>query len=421
MEKDFESKLTLKNEPESTTTTKEPNNTITTNSTTTTQFFFFSSENSSSDFIEVQIKNSARSKSSNWEAEDSKVSFWLPTLDKYCSFVAQDAACRIDRTLLEKHYDSKTKTLTLPTISNIFFENFIFEILGALNFSNEFYGKLALFKFYADADKVFKIEKENSFLNYLLRNIEVLQENLKPNDTPKLKALLEQMGIFIEKNIFDVIEKKILNERKILIALAAGNNLWFKSEKSLIAGSVSYHLKLNNYSYIYINKAFVEKFFLRIGQHPRCCVGIVSSMTKKNLEKIISTVKAEDYGCSVLNMPIEYLFDQEANEAYDCEGAKGAALKAFRRCLGKISEKTKNCFDATNTLFVESEADKAEKIKDNLLPLNCFSEEILLKSEEEREKISKNADDLLDYLEKLLNECDGDVREYLVRNPFNKF
>jgi len=395
MEKEFECKLNLIAEEEN----------------EKTQLF-----TDSRDFVEIEIKNSTRS-FDGWEAQNEKVSFWLPNFEKFCCLVARDAACRLDTKILQQHYDSCNLTLTLPSISNIFYENFVLEILGALNDSNDFYGKLEAFKI-KNTDKVCRIEKENSFLNYLLRNIEVLQENLKPNDTPKLKALLEQMGIFIDKNIFDVIEKKILNERKILIALAAGNNFWFKSESSLVAGTVNYHLKLNNYSYIYINKAFVEKFFLRIGQHPRCCIGILSSMTKKNIDKIITTVKAEDYS-SILNMQIEYLFDQEANEAFECETAKGG--KGFRRSLGKISEKTKNSFDATNTIFVESEADKAENIKDNSVLLNCFSEEILGKNEEEKQKIDKNVDDLLDYLDKLLNECDGDVREYLVKHPFKKF
>jgi len=371
--------------------------------------------NGSQDFIEIELLNSTRADDS-WEGKQVKVYFWLPKPDKFCSFVARDAACRIDNSKFSKHYDATEKTLTLPTTSNIFFENFILEILGVINESNKIYDKPNCFNF-KNAENVFKIEKENSYLNYLLRNIEILQENLKPNDTPKLKAILEQMGIFIEKNIFDLIEKKILNERKILIPFAGGNNFWFKSESSLVAGNITYHLKLNNYSYIYINKDLVEKFFLRIGQHPRCCVGVISSMTKKNLEKIINTMKAEVYNSSI-NIEIEYLFDQEANEAYEKEDAEGG--KAFRRSLEKINEKTKNFFNSINTVFVESEIDKADKIKDNLVFLHSFSEEILQKDAEERKSIEANVDELFDYLEKLLNECDGDVREYLTRNPFKK-
>lgn len=373
------------------------------------------------DFIEVEILNSTRAAQS-WEGKNTKISFWLPNLKSFCSFVSRDAACRIDNSILSNYYSESDKTLRLPSLPNIFFENFILEIFGILNESNFSEGKLNCFNF-KNEEKVAKIEKENSYLNYLLRNIETLQENLKPNDTPKLKAFLEQMGIFIEKNIFDVIEKKILNEKKILISLAAGNNFWFKSESSLVGNNYTYNLKLNNYNYVYINKDLVEKFFLRIGQHPRCCVGILSSMTKKNLDKIISTVKAEDYN-SQINIEIEYLFDQEANEALEKANLQGANnngnYKAFKRSLVKICEKTKNSFDATNTVFVESEIDKADSIKDNLVFLNCFSEEIFKKSEEEIKSIDKHVDELLDYLEKLLSECDGDVREYLAKNPFRK-
>ena len=128
-------------------------------------------------------------------------------------------------------------------------------------------------------------------------------------------------------------------------------------------------------------------------------------------------MKAEVYNSSI-NIEIEYLFDQEANEAYEKEDAEGG--KAFRRSLEKINEKTKNFFNSINTVFVESEIDKADKIKDNLVFLHSFSEEILQKDAEERKSIEANVDELFDYLEKLLNECDGDVREYLTRNPFKK-
>ena len=66
--------------------------------------------------------------------------------------------------------------------------------------------------------------------------------------------------------------------------------------------------------------------------------------------------------------------------------------------------------------MLESEKDKGEGIKANMIPMNVFSEEFILLSEEEKKEIEKKVEKFLEYLERLLNECDCDVREYLVKN-----
>jgi len=367
------------------------------------------------DFIEIEVVNSTR-QANLWDKNSEKFTIFLPTFEKLCEFIEADPTCKIDKDLFAKHYNSKEKMFLLPVVSNIFYENFLLEVLGILNTKNSLdEKKLENLDFINEEKKIYFLEGENSFLNYILRNIETLKENLKPNDTPKLRALLDQIGIFIEKNIFDMIENKILNEKKILIIVAAGNNFWFKSDKSMIGKNITYSVKLNNYNYLYMNWELIEKFFLRISQHPRCSVGIITSMIKKNLDNAFFALDRGEYKTN-LSIKVDYLFDQEANEVIFTEDAKGG--KTFKRSLQKIEEKTKKYFNDTNVLFIESELDKSENIKDNMIYLDGFDEEFILGNKEHKEKLNRLTDNLFNYLEKLLDECDCDIREYLMKNPF---
>jgi len=386
---------------------------LTLNSNTNSKKFLFAS---SKDFVEVEIINSTKSKD-DWSNTNEKISYYLPILDKFCDLVNNDSACNLNEDLLKIFYNSSTSTLLLPENLNLYYENFILIILGVFNkenFSNEKFRNAFNVENY---DNVTNLENETSFLNYILRNIENLKTNLKPNDTHKLKKILDKMGIAIEKNIYDVIEKKILNDKKILVVITAGDNFWFKSDKTLIKNT-EYFFMLNNYVAIYMNTNFIEKFFLRIASHPRCSLGIMSSKTKKNLDKIFENMKKCEFK-SKLNIEADYLFDQEANEITPSWRVKEE--KIFRRSIAKIEEKTKNNFSVHNTVFIESEIEKSELVKSNVIHLNCFNEKYLMDTENNKQKMDDYADYVLEYLEKMLNECDCEVREYLCKNPIKLF
>ena len=75
----------------------------------------------------------------------------------------------------------------------------------------------------------------------------------------------------------------MMQKNKILVILAPSNNFWIKSEKSTI-NDTNYDIKLNNYSNIFYNKNFIQKFMTKIAKHPRCSFGLLSSMANRNLK-----------------------------------------------------------------------------------------------------------------------------------------
>ncbi len=113
------------------------------------------------------------------------------------------------------------------------------------------------------------------------------------------------------------------------------------------------------------------------------------------------------------------MFDQSV---HDNISENKSAKPNFVRNLEKIISacKTKNFeFNETNILVLESEKEKADSIKSNMIELNIYSEEFIIFSEDEKKKFDEKIDKVLDYLENLLNECDCDIREYLAKNPIS--
>lgn len=373
---------------------------------------------SENDLHEVEILNPFYG-NQDWEGNITNSRLYLPEFEKFCNFLENNnSSCKFDRNSFAKYYNKDKGSIEFPDLDNVYALNFLLKIFGALNLKNQEAENLS--KIVNDEkDTSFAVSfitKESCYYNYLLRNIETLIENLEPSSCEQLKNILEKMGLFLEKTIYEIIYKKILTEKKILITVAGGNNFWIKSDKSCIDEDHEYTLKLNNYSFLYMNWYFINEFVSKIVSHPRCKFAIISSMAKRNLEKAVETLKRGEE-ISQTNSNIEYLFDQDGHEIIDDKSAQGG--KSFKRCLKKIKEKTKNHFDDSNTIIIESEVDKADNIKFNMIEFQSFSEETILASADEKENIHKKIHKLINYLENLLNECAVDVKEYLAKNSFN--
>lgn len=335
---------------------------------------------------------------------------YLPSYDKLIKFIENDEYCKIDTNIFHKFYfGSEKKIMTIDSLSSCF-ENFLLKTIGGLNKIN--FEKEIDFGLF-ESTEYCCITTVKDYSSYIYKNIDFLVENMKMKDFEKLEPLLESIGIFLKKNIYNFIKEKIYKINQILIVLAPGNNFWFKSEKSSI-GNENYTTKLNNYNFLFMNWSFIEKFYKKIAMHSRCALGLVSSMDKKNLEKGVEGMKRGDFKLGD-KLEFKFLFDKESHDQIDVENDN---KKIFKRNLSKMTEKMKNEFDETNILFLESEIDKAENINHNLIPFNCYGEAMITADSDTKLIREKEIDHLFEYLEKLLNECDVDVKEYLSIYPF---
>ena len=196
--------------------------------------------------------------------------------------------------------------------------------------------------------------------------------------------------------------------------MTPSNNFWIKSEKITI-GSKNYDKKINNYSMIFYNWKFIHKFYDRIASHPRCSVGFLNSMVKKNLEPCIVTIPI-----SVKNFTRYVLFDQDSHDSTSGSGNKPVFSRNIEKMKAKCKSYEDSNFNETNMIIMESEMDKiGASTKNNSIPMNVFSEDYLTYTPEEIENFEKKVENIFEYVEKMLNECDCDVREYLTNVPFN--
>jgi len=266
-------------------------------------------------------------------------------------------------------------------------------------------------------------ENCSNYENYIENNIEIIFEKFKIRDLQIFVNCLRNYGIDLNVDVKDSETKEqnllynrirsfVMQNNKILVTITPSNNFWIKTEKVTI-GSTNYDKKINNFNFVFYNWKFIKKFYSRIAKHPRCQVGYLNSMIKKNLEQCIDCVKI-----MIPNFENNFLmFDQSVhNNTNENQSAKPNFVRNLEKMISAC--KTKNFeFNETNILVLESEKEKADSIKSNMIELNIYSEEFIIFNEDEKKIFEEKIDKVLDYLEKLLNECDCDIREYLVKNP----
>ena len=327
----------------------------------------------------------------------------------------------------------------IESIKDAEMTKFLLMFLGYINSKNDIYS------LYDDdsmhnPDENSYIDNSSNYLVYLNMCIDYLKQNDKflntLTDIDILLKILSDVGITIQKedknDLFTKIKKDLFlsNENnKILILLAPSNNFWIKSEKTVI-NDINYDKKLNNYSNIFYNKKFIKKFLEQVVSNPRCNFGLISSMTYKNLKACWEALGKIDNEINELYPKTIIYIDQNLHDQAQ-EDPKNKK-KSFFRNMNKIIEylkkdkKNKNndqdntgYFKETNILILESELDKmTDTTRYNTIRLNIFNEEFLQKDEKGKTAIELETDKFIQYLVKLLNNCDQDIRAYIKENPY---
>ena len=327
----------------------------------------------------------------------------------------------------------------IESIQDAEMTKFLLMFLGYINSKNDIYS------LYDDdsmhnPDENSYIDNLPNYLVYLNMCIDYLKQNNKflntLTDIDILLKILSDVGITIQKedknDLFTKIKKDLFlsNENnKILILLAPSNNFWIKSEKTVI-NDINYDKKLNNYSNIFYNKKFIKKFLEQVVSNPRCNFGLISSMTYKNLKACWEALGKIDNEINELYPKNITYIDQNLHDQSQ-EDPKNKK-KSFSRNMNKIIEylkkdkKNKNndqdntgYFKETNILILESELDKmTDTTRYNTIRLNIFNEEFLQKDEKGKTAIELETDKFIQYLVKLLNNCDQDIRAYIKENPY---
>ena len=327
----------------------------------------------------------------------------------------------------------------IESIQDAEMTKFLLMFLGYINSKNDIYSLYDDDSMHNPDEKSY-IDNSSNYLVYLNMCIDYLKQNDKflntLTDIDILLKILSDVGITIQKedknDLFTKIKKDLFlsNENnKILILLAPSNNFWIKSEKTVI-NDINYDKKLNNYSNIFYNKKFIKKFLEQVVSNPRCNFGLISSMTYKNLKACWEALGKIDNEINELYPKNITYIDQNLHDQSQ-EDPKNKK-KSFSRNMNKIIEylkkdkKNKNndqdntgYFKETNILILESELDKmTDTTRYNTIRLNIFNEEFLQKDEKGKTAIELETDKFIQYLVKLLNNCDQDIRASIKENPY---
>ena len=287
------------------------------------------------------------------------------------------------------------------------------------------------------------IDNAENYFVYLLKFLDFLKKEEKfsipINQMDSLFSSLDELGINIPRKDTNVLYRSIkdsffaMNKNKILVLVAPSHNFWIKSEKSSIKEQL-YDLKLNNYSNIFYNKKFIQKFLKKIAKHPRCCFGIISSMTYKNLKNCWDGLEKQFTNECPKNVIFIEQNDHEKIQL-DPNNKKLSFFRSMKKIIEHLSAekkkelKKKNCvtdnetesnyeyFKEKNILIVESEEDKvAEDNKNNSIFVSVFSEKYLESDEQKKMAIDLEGDKAINYIYKLLETCNDDIREYINKN-----
>lgn len=262
-------------------------------------------------------------------------------------------------------------------------------------------------------------ENSKYFTNYIEKNKQYITYSMHLKDIYELIESIKEIGFQFENEKENILIKSmresVMIQDKIFIILSASENFWIKSEKPNLNGTPN-DCKINNYTYIFYNKDFIEKFVKKVINHPRCYFGILSSMVYKNLKKICGGLDV-DYPNQFKKAII---FDQNTHTNLN-EGNKKEKPK-FKRDFDKILKSIKtfmkiDYFNESNILIFESEKDKIFDTKDNSIVINIFSERHFFFNKEEKEQFEKIENKIIDYIVNLLDECVDDIREYIKKKP----
>ena len=288
------------------------------------------------------------------------------------------------------------------------------------------------------------IDNSENYFVYILKFLDFLKKEEKfsipINQMDSLFSTLDELGINIPREDTNVLYRSIkdsffaMNKNKILVLVAPSHNFWIKSEKSSIKEQL-YDLKLNNFSNIFYHKKFIEKFLKKIAKHPRCCFGIISSMTYRNLKNCWDGLEKQFTNECPKNVIFIEQNDHEKIQL-DPKSKKLSFFRSMKKIIEHLSAEKKKelkkknyddesennfqCFNEKNILIVESEEDKiSEDNKNNFIFVSVFSEKYLESDEQKKLAIDLEGDKSINYIYKLLETCNDDIKEYINKNKIN--
>ena len=380
------------------------------------------------------------------EGDEHIKSFTLPTiesLEKLCSLALVKDILTFDKEKY-KSYFNENNILNLDKVESIKNKElvpYVLIFIGGINSSND------IFDFFVEEainnpDEASFIDNSTDYFQYLNSIIDYLKSVGKLDvsfTSDLLFNALDEIGINIHKDDKNVLYRNIndaflsMEKNKILVILAPSNNFWVKSEKNTI-NEQNYDIKLNNHSNIFYNKKFIKKFFEKVTNHPRCSFGLLCSMNYKNLKNCWDGLEKQ-FSKECPKKVI--LFDQKDHEEIMLDQNK--KKPTFLRKMSKIIEHLKKekqmedkkkgryeneeeagdnvlYFSEKNILILESEMEKMDDTKPNSIFVNLFSEQYLGFDEKGKEAIDLEGDKVINYINKLFENCHDDIRIYINKN-----
>ena len=389
--------------------------------------------------------------------ESKSIEIFLPTpesLEKLCDSKLIKEVVNFDLTKFVSFFaenPEKEKIILnldkIKSLSNKDLLPFILVFIGGINSINTIYDIFEGIETELQPKENIYIDHSENYLNYILSILDFFKGKEKfsiPFSQMKsLFTILDEIGINIHRDDKNILYRSIkdsfflMERNKILIIVAPSNNFWIKSEKST-RGDQNYDIRLNNYSYIFYNKKFIQKFLSKIAKHPRCCFGLISSMTYKNLKNCWEAL--EKQFSNICPKKIIFIDQKDHDQVMQDPNKK---KMSFFRNMQKIIEHLKRekekelkiayknylkgednneykgddnigYFDNENIIILESEEDKiGEDTKWNFLKMNVFNEQYLEFNEKQKLAIDLQGDKVIDYVFDLLENCTDDIREYL--------
>ena len=322
-------------------------------------------------------------------------------LQKFSSFLGMNNI--IDFTSLSLSSDeSQLKTLC-GFLGSINSHNNLFSIINTI--SSKF------------QPKSITIENCSSFDQYIQKNKDFLFSKFKLVDLQNFIETLKIIGITInpvrENDFYMMIKRTVMKNDKIAIIIAGNENLWMRLQTEEVNGFRGIHQTLNKY--LYFNDDFINEYFKRIANHPRCFFCIINSMKWTNWSLVLQQLESHD------DFPEDNLFFTQRNHSY----FKSNSYKTkFVRSINEIEKgfikRKKYGYDKTNFIILESDQQKIGDPESTSIPMKVFPENYYYLPQTETDALKVLEMKYIDYIENLLENCIGDVRTYLENHPFEK-
>ena len=86
---------------------------------------------------------------------------------------------------------------------------------------------------------------------------------------------------------------------------------------------------------------------------------------------------------------------------------------------GEINETDIEYYNEKNIIILESDTHKITDTKSNSIHVNLFSEKYIYKDDKDKMAKDLKGDKIINYIVNILENCKGDIRDYIEWNSFN--